>query len=291
MNKEVTLEQIITNFILFIDRNKKLIFSVTLSGVLIVVLFQKLKPAFYATTAIVTSGISEYQDIEFHKDEDVRNQRLAINLINDLQIDIDKEDYASLSQKLRISLDEASMIKSIEAEPLLRQDKDEKFHNTSDFIINMQVRDDNIIEIIEGGLEIYFESNEYIDLLWNQFILFNNQMIEDIEKRISHLEDIENQIIDKESISSVDLSTLTFSNISSQDGSINDNIIALRNQVRDLKTINLIKPITYTKKFTRTTVPERQVLVWGTTFGILSFFLSLILSLILEIKRKQQPNL
>ena len=157
MNKEISLERILFDVIMFFDRNKKLIISMTLVAIIGVFLFQKLKPSFYATTAIATSGISEYEGIEISEDDDVRNQRMAINLINDLQLDIDKEDYASLQSKLQLPDKVASQIKFIEAEPLLRQDKDEKFHNTSDFQINLVVRDANIIEYVQTGLVDYFE--------------------------------------------------------------------------------------------------------------------------------------
>ena len=82
MNKEVTLEQIISNIILFLDRNKKFILSITFTGVLIVVLFQKLKPSYYATSAIVQSGISAYERFPDDPEEDIFNQRTAINIIN-----------------------------------------------------------------------------------------------------------------------------------------------------------------------------------------------------------------
>ena len=121
MNKEVSLERILFDVVMFFDRNKKLIISTTLVAIIGVFLFQKLKPSFYETTAIATSGISEYVGIEISKDDDVRNQRIAINLINDLQLDIYKEDYEALTKKLtNLSIELASQIKFIEAEPLLR---------------------------------------------------------------------------------------------------------------------------------------------------------------------------
>ena len=85
MNKEVTLEQIISNIILFLDRNKRLILSITFTGVLIVILFQKFKPSYYATSAIVQSGISAYERFPDDPDEDIFNQRTAINIINGIK--------------------------------------------------------------------------------------------------------------------------------------------------------------------------------------------------------------
>ena len=63
MNKEVSLERILFDVVMFFDRNKRLIISMTLVAILGVFLFQKLKPSFYETTAIATSGILSYADI------------------------------------------------------------------------------------------------------------------------------------------------------------------------------------------------------------------------------------
>ncbi len=284
-NSKSTFKQVISNFILFIDRNKKMIFSITLSGVILLILFQKFKPGYYETTAIVTSGIAEYQDVEFHKDEDVRNQRMAINLINDLQLDVDKEDFTAIKDKLNISLEESSQIKSIEAEPLLRQDKDEKFHNTPDFQINLIVRNSDVISIIQEGLEFYFEENPYIQRYWANFKDRNNDLIEYIELEIKDLQDQRKKIINSESLSEIKYTNNYVS--SGTEDIISNEIIMLQEKKERLKTLNLIKPLDFQKPFTRTTVAEREVLILGTTVGILSFLLSLIIAFIIEVKSKQ----
>ena len=284
-NSKSTFKQVISNFILFIDRNKKMIFSITLSGVILLILFQKFKPGYYETTAIVTSGIAEYQDVEFHKDEDVRNQRMAINLINDLQLDVDKEDFTAIKDKLNISLEESSQIKSIEAEPLLRQDKDEKFHNTPDFQINLIVRNSDVISIIQEGLEFYFEENPYIQRYWANFKDRNNDLIEYIELEIKDLQDQRQKIINSESLSEIKYTNNYVS--SGTEDIISNEIIMLQEKKERLKTLNLIKPLDFQKPFTRTTVAEREVLILGTTVGILSFLLSLIIAFIIEVKSKQ----
>tara|TARA_B110000495_G_scaffold200188_1_gene214933 strand:- start:43 stop:924 length:882 start_codon:yes stop_codon:yes gene_type:complete len=287
MNKEISLEQIFFDVVMFFDRNKKLIISITLVAIIGVFLFQKLKPSFYATTAIATSGISEYQDIEFDINEDVRNQRMAINLINDLQLDVEKEDYQSLKDKLRLSsIDQASQIKFIEAELLLRQDKDEKFNNTSDFQINLLVRDADIIPIIQKGLIDYFEFNPYVDTLFKRFLESCDHIIFSTESRIDYLEDRDLLIIKKPTISSLDVSQLSISNIKGGERSNKDQIIYLRNYIEEIKTLKLLKPLNYPKEFTKTTVAEREVLVWGSVIGFLSFILSILIAIIREVKQK-----
>ena len=282
MNKEVSLEQIVSDIIMFFDRNKKLIISITLTGVLIIVLFQKFKPAYYATSAIVTSGISAYERIP--EDEDVLNQRTAINLINNLQLDVKKEDYSSLSYKLNISNEQATNIKFIEAEQLLRQDKDEKFHNTPKFQINLLVRHASIITEIQDGLLYYFNTNPYVLKYKNEYSKSNIEIINSIEKEIAELKTLR-----VDSKSNIDMSTFrVFSNKDNTE--IQNPIIDLVHKKQEVKTQDLLNPLDYVKGFTRTEVAEREVLVWGTTVGILSFFLSLLIALVREVKSKSQKK-
>ena len=280
MDKEVTLEKIISDIVLFLDRNKKLIAAITISAVLIVILFQKLKPAYYETSAIVTSGISAYERIPSDQDEDILNQRSAINLINNLQFDVKKEDYKSLANKLNLSEEQSSQIKFIEAEQLLRQDKDEKFHNTPKFQINLLVRDYNIISDIEIGLIYYFDSNEYVIKYKNQYNADNRLKIEAIDEEIAEIKELRRQ-----AKSPIDMSTNRIFS-SKEKTEVENQVIALEDFKSIIKTQDLIDPLDFVKYFTRTEVAERQILVWGTTVGVLSFFFSLLIALVREIKSK-----
>tara|TARA_Y100000385_G_scaffold47308_1_gene43941 strand:+ start:2110 stop:2991 length:882 start_codon:yes stop_codon:yes gene_type:complete len=286
MNKEVSIERILFDVIIFFDRNKRLIISMTLVAIIGVFLFQKLKPSFYETTAIATSGISEYVGIEISEDDDMRNQRMAINLINDLQIDVDKEDYEALTKKMtNLSIELASQIKFIEAEPLLRQDKDEKFHNTADFQINLLVWDANIIEHVQLGLEDYFENNKYIAEYWFEFKKGNEDLKKAIEDEIKDLQSFRDELITKESLTEISNSSNYLA--SNNEQTIANDIIILEERKRKIeRDIKLIKPLSFSKPFTQTTVAEREVLVWGTAIGFVAFILSIIIAIIREVKQK-----
>lgn len=284
MNKELTLEQIISNLILFFDRNKKLIFLVTFTGVLIVVLFQKFKPSYYATSAIAQSGISAYERFPDDPDEDIFNQRTAINLINILQDDIKKEDYSALSAKLGIGKEQCSQVKFIEAEQLLRQDKDEKFHNTPKFQINLVVRDNNIIPEIQGGLIHYFNSNKYISKYKRKYNKTNLSLIDATRKEIIDFKELR-----RNPESTIDMSINRV--LSSKEKTETDNpITSLEESINIIETHNLLEPLDFVSNFTITEIAEREVLVWGTTVGILSFFLSLIIALVREVRLKSQKE-
>ena len=277
MNKELSLEKLFSDIILFFIRNKFLIISITIFGIVSVILFQKLKPAYFSTTAIATSGIAAYERFE---DEDILNQRTAINMINNLQLDVRKEDYTVLSSKLNISEEQASMIKFIEAEQIFREDQDEKKHNTPKFIINLLVKDNSSISVIQKGLLSFFNTNKYISDYKLIFNTTNSQIVSSIDKEIEEL-----RILRNKENSIIDLSTNTI--LSSR------NQLDIQNQIVDLthkKSViisndNMFLPLTFVDDFTSTTIEEREVAVWGTAIGFLSFIISIIIAIVREVKR------
>ena len=276
MNKELSLEKLFSDIILFFIRNKFLIMSVTIFGIVSVILFQKLKPAYFSTTSIATSGVAAYERFE---DDDILNQRTAINMINNLQLDVRKEDYNALSSKLDISEDQASMIKFIEAEQIFREDQDEKKHNTPKFSIHLLVRNKSSILIIQEGLLTYFNTNKYISDYKMIFNTTNSQIISSIDKEIDEL-----RALRYKENSNIDLSTNTI--LSSR------NQMDIQNQIVDLthkKSViisndNMFLPLTFVDDFTLTTIEEREVFVWGTAIGFLSFIISIIISIVREVK-------
>jgi len=278
MDKELSLEKLFSDIILFFIRNKYLITSITIAGILSVILFQKLKPAFFKTNAIATSGIAAYERFE---DDDILNQRTAINMINNLQLDVRKEDYDALSKKLNISLEESSGIKYIEAEQIFREDKDEKKHNTPKFQIDLLVRDNSLITIVQDGLISYFNNNDYIKTYQRIYNETNNDIINSIDEEIKELRSLRNA-----QNSTIDFSTHTI--LSSRDEmDIQNQIVDLKHKKSIIITNNeMLKPITFVEDFSLTTIEEREVIVWGSAIGFLSFILSIIISIILELKQK-----
>ena len=107
--KRDSLEKLFSEIILFFIRNKFLIISITI-GVVSVILFQKL--FWHFLRPLLFSLLLELLYERF-EDDDILNQRTAINMINNLQLDIRKEDYNALSKKLNLNLEESSGIKYI----------------------------------------------------------------------------------------------------------------------------------------------------------------------------------
>ena len=68
---------------------------------------------------------------------------------------------------------------------------------------------------------------------------------------------------------------------------IQNQIVDLQHKKSIIITNNeMLKPITFVEDFSLTTIEEREVIVWGSAIGFLSFILSIIISIILEVKQK-----
>ena len=278
MEKELSLEKLFSEIILFFIRNKFLIISITIAGVVSVILFQKLKPAFFKTTALATSGIAAYERFE---DDDILNQRTAINMINNLQLDIRKEDYEALSKKLNLTFEESSKIKYIEAEQIFREDKDEKKHNTPKFQIHLDVRDNSLITTIQKGIVNYFNNNGYINTYQDIYNQTNDEIIKSIDDEINELKSLRNA-----KNTNIDFSTHNI--LSYRDEmDIQNQIVDIKHKKSIIITNNkMLQPITFVEDFSQTTIEEREVIVWGSAVGFLSFILSIIISIIIEVKQK-----
>jgi hypothetical protein len=278
MEKELSLKEIMNDVILFFINFRNIIVITTILGTLSVVLFQKLRPAYFETTAIATSGISVFGRIA--DDKEFFNQRIAINLINNLQLDIKKSDYVVISEKLNISKENARLIKSISAEQIFNKDQDGKDHNTPKFEIKLSVKDNSIIKSVEEGLLHYFNNNKYISDFYSQYQATNNQEIEALNDEIKALNLLRS---DKES--NLDMSSF---NLYSNKG-----ITEVQNQIIELmqlKSVNstnlkLLKPLSFVQGFTVSQVPERSVLILGSLAAFVSFILSVIVAIFVNVKQ------
>ena len=282
MKEELSLREIINEVILFFINFRILIVSVTLIGTLSVIIFQKVRPAYYSTVAIATSGLSAFERIE--DDKEILNQRTAINIINSIQLDLKKEDYYVVSQKLSVSEEVASNIKKINAEQIFREDENNKKHNTPKFEIHLSVKDNSIIDSVETGLMKYFNTNKYIDNYYDQYSVTNDQEINSIEDEIKSLQDLRESSDAKIDMSSI--SVLSKKGISQ----VQNQIIELI-QMKSLNTTNkaLLKPLSFVQGFFVSQVPERGVLMLGSIAAGVSFLLGIIIAVfkVVYIKSKE----
>jgi len=271
MKEELSLREIINEIILFFINFRILIISVTLIGTLSVIIFQKTRPVYYSSVAIATSGLSAFERIDYTPE--VLNQRTAINIINSMQLDLEKKDYYVIGQKLNISEEVASKIKKINAEQIFREDENNKKHNTPKFEIQLSAFDNSIIELIEKGLINYFTTNKYVANYYNQYKITNNQEINSIEDEIKSLKELR-----KSSGAKIDMSSTS---VFSKKGisEVQNQIIELI-QIKSLNTTNqeLLKPLSFVEPFSISSIPERGILLFGSMAAGFSFLLGIIIA-------------
>jgi len=279
MKEELSLREIMNEVIIFFINFKTLIIVITLFGTLGVIVFQKIRPAYYNTTSIATSGISAFERIEGAKE--VLNQRTAINLVNTLHLDVQKEDFIVLGEKLNISEEKAASIKSISATQIFRKDQDGKDFNTPKFEILLSVKDNEIIKNVEEGLLHYFNSNQYINSYYDYFKLTNENEIIAIDSEIESL-----QKFRLEKGFNIDMSSF---NLYSKNGltEVQNQIVEL-NQLKSINATNqmLLKPLSLVQGFTISQTPERGVLLLGSLAFVISFIIAIVVAVFVNVKQK-----
>jgi len=277
MTEELNIRQIFSDFIRFNLRNQKTILLFVFTGIISVILFQNLKPAYYETQAICMSGISEYERIEQLEE---LSQRAAVDLINYLQINIANKDFSELSTLLGLPKDITEKVKYIEAEQLYQQDMNEKFYALNKFEVRLTVFDNTIIDDVQEGLINYFDQNDFIKDYHRMYINSNNRLIEEINKEIGIL----SQMRIEGAKNNLDLSSVNI--ISGKDDkTLSNQIISLAQLKEEINTNNLLlKPLFFVQDFAKTNKTERDVLLWGLVGGFISFLLGLLVSFIRELK-------
>ncbi len=282
MEKELSLREIVNEIILFFIDFRKLIIITTVLGTLSVILFQKLRPAYYNTTAIATSGISDFERVD---NESILNQRVAINLINLLQLDVTKEDYSILSEKMNISLEDASAIKTIKAKEIFRKDEDGKEYSTAKFSIALSVNKNESISIIQDGLIYYFKTNKYIINYYDQFVSTISNEINAIDEEVSSL-----RTIRESEMSAIDISSINV-NSKKQHYDVNNQILELISlRSKNVTDLALLKPLSFVAPFSLTETPERGVFLLGSIAAALSFSLAIIIAVFMNVYIKSKEK-
>ena len=209
------------------------------------------------------------------------NQRTAINLINTLHLDVQKEDFIVLGEKLNISKEKSASIKSISATQIFGKDQDGKDFNTPKFEILLSVKDNEIITNIEEGLLHFFNSNQYIHSYYDYFKLTNENEIIAIDSEIESL-----QKFRSEKGSNIDMSSF---NLYSKNGltEVQNQIVEL-NQLKSINATNqmLLKPLSLVQGFTISQTPERGVLLLGSLAFVISFIIAIVVAVFVNVKKK-----
>ena len=242
------------------------------------VIFEKTKPEYFSTTAIATSGVSEFERIYDSREE--MNQRTAINLINNLQLDILKEDFIVVSEKLNILEDEASLIKSIIAAQIINEDQDGKEHNTPKFSIELTVKDNKIISRVQKGLIYFFNSNKYISKYHDKYKETSRVEIESIDKEVVELKRLRG--LDN---SDLDMSTMSIYSKKKVDESRNQIIELIQHKTSNLTNQLLLEPLSFVQGFSKTRVPDTGMLFLSLVTILISFLISIVVAIFVNVNQ------
>ena len=277
MKEELNIRQIIKDFVHFNIRNKSLIISFVLVGIVSVILFQNLKPSYYETKAICMSGISEYERLEQLEE---LSQRTAVDLINHLQINVANKDFNQLSDLLNIKKEFTEKIKNIEAEQLYQQDMNEKYYALNKFEVRLTVFDNTVIDDIQKGMVYYFNNNTFIKDYHRMYMASNLNLINEIDAEMDNLSTMRIE----GAKNSLDLSSVNI--ISGKDDkTLSNQIISLAQLKEKTKTNNLLlQPLSFVQDFAKTNKTERDLLLWSILVAFLSYLFSLVFSYIKELK-------
>ena len=283
MKEELSLKELINEVILFFIKFKLLIISITFIGFLSMIIFEKTKPEYFSTTAIATSGVSEFERIYDSKEE--MNQRTAINLINNLQLDILKEDFIVVSEKLNILEDEASLIKSIIAAQIINADQDGKEHNTPKFSVELTVKDNEIIFRVQKGLIYLFNTNKYISKYHDKFQETNQIEIESIDEEVVELKRLRG--LDN---SDLDMITMSIYSQNQVNESQNHIIELIQHRTLNLTHQLLLKPLSFVQGFSKTQVPDRASLFLTLVAFLISFLISILIAIFVNVNQTFNKN-
>jgi len=247
------------------------------------VIFEKTKPEYFSTTAIATSGVSEFERIYDSREE--MNQRTAINLINNLQLDILKEDFIVVSEKLNILEDEASLIKSIIAAQIINEDQDGKDHNTPKFSIELIVKDNEIISRVQKGLIYLFNTNKYISKYNDKYQETSKIEVESIDKEVVELKRLRG--LDN---SDLDMSTMNIYSKNRVNESQNQIIELIQHRTLNLTHQLLLKPLSFVQGFSKTQVPDRASLFLTLVAFLISFLISILIAIFVNVNQTFNKN-
>lgn len=274
MKEELSLRELVVEVILFLIKYKFLICVITLLVAIVTYTDSALEDNYYSTTAIASSGI-----VDFERDDNkssITTQSTAINMINNLQLDIQKEDFSVVGKKLGVPKSIAAGIINITANQLSVGDKKEEKRYVSKFTIDLKIRDKDVIADIENGLLYYFNTNKYIKEYYELFLISNDLEIQEIDNEVTLLRELRSSTL------SIDMST---TNIGSaiQNKGVNNAIIELI-QLKSVKLMNqeLLKPLVFVQGFSISSFGNRDFIkVWKYTF--FGFIVSIIIALFINV--------
>ena len=269
MIEELNLKELFSNFVRFVIRNIALLLSIVgISCALVLLYFILIRPPHYSSVAICTSQITMFEGKkEF--------QRPAVDLINHLQVFINKKDFNGLGDLLGIEVEVAKEFISIEAIQLYIMDLDEQYKTVDKFTIDIVVSSNKFYNEIEDGILYYFNNNKYLLDISSVYFEGRKQIYNNIVEEISALQGQRDLI-----------KTGDFINTEVTTSQAVNEIIYLSYARERTHQEMQYELISYVQPFSKISIPNNDILVWTVLSAILSFIFGLFIALIKEVKTR-----
>lgn len=265
-DEEIDLFELLVRFMSVIKNNLVVIIASLIIGNLLGLAYYKFSPSVFQSEMLISS--------------DVLPESYAKSLADNLLKLIKEKNTQSLSSKLSITPEQASMIAGIEIK--IDTPPDDMSPETPQIIflnIGVKTIDNSIWPQLEKGILDYLENNEFAKVKVEQKRKFNNQIIEKINLELSDLEKLKTQISQggtnvaqstKENIILFDPTTVNLKIID-----FNKEKLRLQNELETINSAQIVEGFTI---FNKPASPKLSLsLVGGSVFGLLFVIIFIVL--------------
>ncbi|CAN5281890.1 hypothetical protein BH09BAC3_BH09BAC3_22130 [soil metagenome] len=184
---EIDLQELLLKFVLLVKRNFILIVAFFFLGSLLGFMHSFLSTKVYASKMMLSSNLLTESYVD----------RLGENF----NAIIEDNNYGMLSERLGLSIAEASGIKSLDIQGILKEKPIENYtladkgtRRTYFLAISASVVNTDILHKLQNGIINYLESNEFVRTNEEQNKIFLNGMIKKLDEEIVALDDFKKKI-------------------------------------------------------------------------------------------------
>ena len=269
MSEELNLSKLFVNFISFVFRNSRLLLGfVGVTSLTVILYLNFIQSPRYSSVAICSSNITQFES----KDE---FQRPAVDLINHLQMFIDRKDFNALGNLLGIETNIAQQFIKIEAEQLHQLDLNEDYMTLEKFNINIIVKSNKFYDEIEDGFLYYFNNNKFLLDISSLYFEGRKRLHSDV---IEEINDLQGQrglkavgdFVNTEVIASNTVNEIFY-------------LSSVRERINKEMKYELLS---YVQPFSRMSMPNNFTIIWTVLSAVLSFIFGLFFAFIKDIKIK-----
>ena len=252
-NDEIDLLELFTRIILLVNKNARILILAFFIGTALGLIHYQIIPRVYESKMILLSDIltSSY------------SERITESL-NNLIIE---NNIVVLSEKLKLSVEDARGIGKIEIESLKKEVNDIP-HETSTFIVTVRVFNTEILPKLQEDIINYIRNNEFVRIRVEQRRKYTNEIIKKIDEELRGLDQLKSRIMNGELVRSGGETLVFFdpTSVNSKILDLNKEKINLQNSLETINSIQLVEGFT---KFEKPVSPKLSLsLTAGASFGL-----------------------